>query len=60
MKANGKLDRNWLKGALGDATDAVLCGAGYNLRKILRKLRLLYVFVLATLLNLSIAADVMV
>ena len=37
---------------------AVLCGAGYNLRMILRKLRLLCVFVLAALLNLNIAADV--
>ena len=40
MKADGKLDRNWLKGALGDAIHAVLCGAGHNLRLILRKLRL--------------------
>lgn len=38
--AYGKLDRNWLKGALGDAMHAVLCGAGHNLRMILRKLRL--------------------
>jgi hypothetical protein len=41
MKADGKLDRNWLKGALGDAINAVLCGAGHNLRMILRKLRFL-------------------
>jgi len=41
MKADGKLDRNWLKGALGDALHAVLCGAGHNIRLILRKLRLL-------------------
>lgn len=27
MKADGKLGRNWLKGALGDAIHAVLCGA---------------------------------
>ena len=27
MKTDGKLDRNWLKGALGDAMHAVLCGA---------------------------------
>lgn len=40
MKADGKLDRNWLKGSLGDAIHAVLCGAGHNLRMILRKLRL--------------------
>lgn len=40
MKADGKLGRNWLKGALGDAIHAVLCGAGHNLRMILRRLRL--------------------
>lgn len=39
MKADGKLDRNWLKGALGDAMHAVLCGAGHNLRLILNKLK---------------------
>ncbi|TCK96525.1 IS5 family transposase [Paraburkholderia sp. BL9I2N2] len=60
MKMDGKLDRNWLKGALGDAMHAVLCGAGYNLRMILRKLRLLCAFVLAALINRRIAADVMV
>ena len=40
MKSDGRLARNWLKGALGDAMHAVLCGAGHNLRIILRKLRL--------------------
>ena len=39
MKADGLLDRNWLKGALGDAMHAILCGAGHNLRKILARLR---------------------
>lgn len=58
MKADGKLDRNRLKGALGDAIHAVLCGDGYNLRMILRRLRLLYAFIVAVLLNLGIAADV--
>ncbi len=51
MKAEGKLDRNWLKGALGDAIHAVLCGAGHNLRMILRKLRLFYALILVVLLN---------
>jgi hypothetical protein len=41
MKNGGRLRRNWLKGTLGDALHAVLCGAGHNLRMILRKLRLL-------------------
>ncbi|MBK4739411.1 IS5 family transposase, partial [Noviherbaspirillum pedocola] len=39
MKSDGKLDRNWLKGALGDAIHAVLCGAGHNLRLIINKLK---------------------
>ena len=51
MKADGKLDGNWLKGALGDAINAVLCGAGHNLRMILRKLRCFYVLVLVSSLN---------
>lgn len=49
MKADGKLGRNWLKGALGDAIHAVLCGSGHNLRMILRKLRLFYVLFLSFL-----------
>jgi IS5 family transposase len=56
MKTDGKLDRNWLKGALGDAMHAVLSGAGHNLRMILRKLRLLCLFVIAALFNRSVAA----
>ena len=42
MKSDGLLDRNWLKGALGDAMHAVLCGAGHNLRMILAHLRVLF------------------
>jgi IS5 family transposase len=42
MKSDGLLDRNWLKGALGDAMHALLCGAGHNLRMILAHLRVLY------------------
>ena len=41
MKSDGRLARNFLKGVEGDAMNALLCGAGYNLRKILKKLRLL-------------------
>ena len=36
MKLDGKLARNHLKGALGDAIHALLCGAGHNLRLIMR------------------------
>ena len=56
MKTDGKLDRNWLKGALGDAMQAVLCGAGHNLRMILRKLKLFYALVLIAFLNHTVAA----
>ena len=33
VKTDGRLGRNWLKGALGDALHAVLCGAGHNVRR---------------------------
>ncbi|GEM_PF-2981914 len=41
MKADGVLGRNFLKGMAGDAINAILCGAGHNLRKILARLRAL-------------------
>ena len=41
MKNDGRLGRNFLKGTIGDAMNALLCGAGHNLRKILRQLALL-------------------
>lgn len=41
LKADGLLGRNFLKGMKGDAINAVLCGAGHNLRKILDRIRLL-------------------
>jgi IS5 family transposase len=47
QKADGKLGRNWLKGVLGDAQNAILCAAGHNLRKILAHLRRHFVFVWA-------------
>ncbi len=40
MKMDGRLGRNPLKGALGDALHAVLCGAGHSLRLLMKKLRL--------------------
>ena len=39
MKSDGRLARNPLKGALGDALYAVMCGAGHNIRLLLKKLR---------------------
>ena len=41
MKADGRLGRNPLKGALGDALHAVMCGTSHNIRLLLKKLRLL-------------------
>jgi transposase, IS5 family len=41
MKSDTRLSRNFLKGAHGDAINALLCAAAHNLRKILAKLRLL-------------------
>jgi IS5 family transposase len=46
MKSDGKLGKNWLKGALGDAIHALLCGTGHNIRMILRKLRLFWALLL--------------
>lgn len=51
MKTEGRLDRNWLKGAEGDAIHAVLCGAGHNLRMILRAIRLFCAFIIVALIN---------
>lgn len=39
MKNEGKLRRNWLKGSIGDALNAILCGPGHNMRMILRAIR---------------------
>ena len=39
MKNDGRLTRSTLKGTMGDAVFAVLCGCGHNIRMILRYLR---------------------
>lgn len=39
MKGDGHLERNFLKGEVGDALNALLCGCGHNLRQILNHLR---------------------
>lgn len=58
MKNEGRLRRNWLKGSLGDALHAVLCGAGHNLRMILRAIRLFYVWILhACMTNVNPSAS---
>jgi IS5 family transposase len=56
MNADGKLGRNWLKGSLGDAIRALLCGARHNLRMILCKLRVFYALILAALPRVTAAA----
>ena len=42
MKSDGLLHRNYLKGTEGDAINVILCGAGQNLRLILRHLRIFW------------------
>ena len=42
MKTDGLLSGNRLLGREGDRINAILCGAGQNLRLILKKLRLLF------------------
>jgi IS5 family transposase len=51
MKTDGRLSRCALKGTLGDALHAVLCGCGHNIRMILAHLRALWAEILATLLG---------
>ncbi len=38
MKNDGRLDRNYLKGEMGDMLNVILSASGHNLRKILNKL----------------------
>ena len=52
MKMDGRLGRNPLKGQLGDALHAVLCGAGHNIRLLMRTLRLLFVQILVGLISI--------
>ena len=42
LKSDGHLGRNYLKGALGDQQNALLTGAGYNFRLLLKWLRRLF------------------
>jgi IS5 family transposase len=51
MKTDGRLARCALKGTLGDAIFAVLCGCGHNIRKILDYLRALSHALLASLIH---------
>jgi len=51
MKSDGRLARCALKGTIGDALYAVLCGCGHNIRKILAHLRTLLLALLASLIQ---------
>ncbi len=51
MKTDGRLGRNPLKGAIGDALHAVLCGAGHNIRLLLKKLALFFAHIWWQLLS---------
>ena len=51
MKNDGRLDRNYLLGAAGDAINAILAAAGHNLRFILNHLRIILALILAMLLT---------
>ena len=50
MKREGKLGRNYLKGKIGDALNALLVAVGHNLRLILNYIRCLFVFLIAFLI----------
>lgn len=47
MKSGGRLARCTLKGTIGDAIFAVLCGCGHNIRKILARIRAILTMILA-------------
>ncbi len=54
LKSDHRMDRNWLKGAIGDAMHAVLCACGYNLRLLLHHLALLLAKIWTTMLAIQI------
>jgi IS5 family transposase len=51
MKTDGRLDRNFLKGRDGDRINAILVGAGYNYRLVLKWLRILLARIMAAILK---------
>ena len=57
MKSDGRLARCALKGTIGDALFAVLCGCGHNIRKILAHLRALLAVLLANLIRAIVPVD---
>ncbi|GAB1394879.1 IS5-like element IS1478 family transposase [Rhodocyclaceae bacterium] len=57
LKSDHRMDRNWLKGQLGDAMHAVLCACGYNLRLLLRHLALLLACIWVAMLAIRTKSD---
>jgi IS5 family transposase len=57
MKADGRLGRNHLLGAAGDAMNALLVAAGHNLRLILNWLRLFVAWLMAALISSFAQSD---
>ena len=51
LKCDGRLGRNYLKGRDGDKTNAILAGAGYNYRLVLKWLRLLFAWIMDAILG---------
>lgn len=49
MKSEGKLRRNYLKGTIGDALNALLCAIGHNMRLLWRHIRFLFALILVIL-----------
>ncbi|QRM32274.1 IS5 family transposase (plasmid) [Microvirga sp. VF16] len=57
MKADGRLGRNHLLGAAGDAINALLVASGHNLRLILNWLKLCVAWLMAVLMGSSAQSD---
>ena len=57
LKAEHRMRRCHLKGQLGDALNAVLAAAGYNLRWLMRWLMLFYAWILASVMSWSDGQD---
>jgi IS5 family transposase len=57
MNMDGRLGRNPLKGAPGDALHAVLCGKGHNIRLLFKKLAHLFVQIWHRLMAVLIPTD---
>lgn len=51
MKNDGRLDCYYLKGIMGDAINVIMVAAGHNLRKILNKLRLLWLKIISSMVS---------